>query len=133
MTTKNHLCNLCGLSCKPPNPSFSENEDLGLIDCVVSGGYDSTPGNGKGALDDVTQYKFSLCEFCLDWLFVQFKIPVEVSDYPICQSAENFKYIRENWIPAKNRVENDDWRRMKKEFFAEFEKRNQARELKEYK
>ncbi len=131
MTTKNHLCNLCGLSCKPPNPSFSENEDLGLIDCVVSGGYDSTPGNGEGALDDTIAYEFSLCEFCLDWLFVQFKIPVTVSDYPIFETP-GFNKRKFDWISAKDRVLNDHWRKMKKEFFAEFEKRNKARELKSY-
>jgi hypothetical protein len=130
--TSNHLCNLCGLSCAAPNLSFSkEQEDLGLIECVVSGGYDSTPGNGEGALDDTIAYEFSLCEFCLDWLFVQFKIPVAVSDYPICESP-GFSKSKFDWIPAKDRVVNDHWRKMKKVFFDEFEKRNQARELKNY-
>lgn len=125
---KNHLCNLCGLSCKPSNPSFDEDETLGLIDCVVSGGYDSTPGNGEGTLDDTMQYKFSLCEFCLDWLFVQFKIPVEVYDHPALAKFEPRKF---DWVCAKDRVINDDWRKMKEPFFKEFEKRNQSRKIKD--
>jgi len=119
-------CNLCGLSCRLTGPGSDFNELSGLIDCKVSGGYDSTPGNGAGALDDTTQYEFSLCEFCLDWLFVQFKVPVEVSDYMNPDSP------KEKWVSAKDRVCKDDWRGMKTVFFDEFKKRNQARELKIY-
>jgi hypothetical protein len=119
-------CNLCGLSCRLAGPESYFNGLSGLIDCKVLGRYDSTPGNGAGALDDTTQYEFSLCEFCLDWLFVQFKVPVEVSDY---MNPDNPK---ENWVSAKDRVANDDWRKMKTVFFNEFKKRNKARELKNY-
>ncbi len=126
MTTTNHLCNLCGLSLVlEPNSGFSEIH--GLVNCKVSGGYDSTPGNGSGALDDTHQYKFSLCEFCLDWLFIQFKIPVEISDY--MGTGSNSQKLE--WVSAENRVSNDDWRGMKKEFFEEFKKRNRARMKKE--
>lgn len=121
----NILCNLCGLSCDLPHeevenwPKYSH----GLLEQSVTGSYDSTPGNGNGALDDVTRYTFSLCEFCLDWLFCQFKILPKVEDY---QGPKGYVEI-EKFRPAKERVENDDWRRFKDEFFAEFEKRNRAR------
>jgi hypothetical protein len=124
---KDKLCNLCGLTLKLIGPASDFNEISGLVDCKVSGGYDSTPGNGEGALDDTMEYKFSLCEFCLDWLFCQFQIPVEVSDYWIPPTSSDFKPTQFDWIPAKDRVNNDDWRKMKKKFFAEFEKRNLAR------
>lgn len=113
------LCNLCGLSCTLDEKNFSELG--GLIGAVVSGGYASTPGNGVGALDDTVAYRFSLCEFCLDWLFAQFTIPVAVSDYmtPLEQV--------EPWNPAAQRVASDDWRRMKQIFTDEANRRAAAR------
>jgi hypothetical protein len=110
-------CNLCGLSCKL-NSEFDTDNDYGLK-AKVSGGYLSTPGAGYGALDDSNLYKFSLCEFCLDWLFTQFKIPVNIVDM-IDYKGEKFK-------PAANRVKDDDWRKEKDKFFAEYKKRNVAR------
>jgi hypothetical protein len=107
---------MSGLSCR-----LSGSDSRGLIDCKVRGKYESTPGNGMGTLDDSTEYKFSLCEFCLDWLFVQFKVPVEVSDYM------NPNGPKEKWVSAKDRVHKDNWRKMKTVFFDEFEKRNKAR------
>ena len=126
------LCNLCGLPCTlggDPYPDFR----AGLISAVVQGGYESTAGNGYGALDDMTSYNFSLCEFCLDWLFSQFKIPVEVKDYMGSSGGYDFEdpntkpWKPEPWKPAADRVNEDDWRKMKDEFFSEFNKRNEAR------
>ena len=92
---------------------------MGLVDAEVSGGYSSTPGNGSGALDDRTSYRFSLCEFCLDWLFSQFKIPPAVKDMdgdPIGP-----------WKPAAQRVMEDVWRIKRQEFFIDQRRRELAR------
>lgn len=109
------LCNLCSLSCE-----IGEYDNYGLLNAEVSGGYESTPGNGNGALDDTMKYTFSLCEFCLDWLFTQFKIPVRMECYMNSGPPEPF-------VPAKDRVISDNWRKMKDEFFTEWHKRNTAR------
>lgn len=106
-------CNLCGHPCGVPG-----DRRMGLVEQTVTGGYHSTPGNGDGALDDLTSYKFSLCEFCLDWLFSRFVIPVETSSH--MGDVEPFQ-------PAEQRVRDDAWRKYKDEFFVEFEKRNAAR------
>lgn len=109
------LCNLCGHSCRLGN----DRNIGGLINAGIGGGYDSTAGNGYGALDDLSNYGFSLCEFCCDWLFCKFKIPPKV-----------FSIIEHeivSWRSAKQSVDEDDWRRMKQEFYEEFEKRNKAR------
>jgi len=102
----------------PEWPDYS-----GLINQIVSGGYNSTPGNGDGALDDTTNYKFSLCEFCLDFLFKNFKILPGVSHY--CGSSEP-----EEFRSAEERVANDDWRQQKDKFRLEYERRNSLRKLK---
>jgi len=112
------LCNLCGLSCH-----LADIEGItdygGIIGLTVAGGYFSTPGNGDGALDDNYYYKFSLCEFCLDWLFTQFKIPVSVNnDYD--NSKIEFK-------SAAQRVLEDDWRTEKEKFYQEYLRRATAR------
>lgn len=115
------LCNLCGLSCNlSGSGSESWAQESGLIDAAVTGGYLSTPGNGYGALDDTVEYKFSLCEFCLDWLFSQFKIPVAMRDTDMVPPAIEFK-------PASQMVLEDDWRKDKERFFEEFDRRNNAR------
>ncbi len=57
-----HVCNMCGELCSL-GPQRNKG---GLVNQTVDGNYDSTPGNGQGALDDCTSYRFSLCEFCLD-------------------------------------------------------------------
>ena len=76
------LCNLCRLTTwVGPDSEMACSEANGLIDAHASGGYESTPGNGHGALDDITTYHFSLCEFCLDWLFSKFMLPVKMTDY----------------------------------------------------
>ena len=119
------LCNLCGLPCTTGFPGGYYDYAAGLIDASASGGFESTPGNGSGTLDDGTSYHFSLCEFCLDWLFSQFKIPVRMTDY-----LHGGEKIEEPFMPALERVRRDDWRGMKKVFLYEFEKRNKAREMK---
>jgi len=104
------LCNLCGQSCTlEPGPLGGG--QCGLIDAEVSGGYNSTPGNGSGALDDGVKYKFSLCEFCLDWLFWAFVIPVEVKDGDAPPMT---------WKPAMQRASEDKWRQQKERFYAAF-------------
>ncbi len=120
---KDVLCNLCGLSCML---GYGHHQELGgLIEKTVVGGYESTPGNGDGALDDTIAYTFSICEFCLDWLFERFTIPVVIgSDNP------NDVDFKETWIPAAGRVAADDWRKMKQKFFDERARRKQARHVK---
>lgn len=109
------LCNMCG---KPMFLSIN----TGGIEATVTGGYDSTPGNGDGCLDDMTEYKFNICEFCLDFLFQNFKIPVEQYDL--------IDHVSSKWRPAAVRVEQDEWRRLKKEFFKMKNKRDASRLLK---
>jgi len=111
-------CNMCGLLCTLGDEATGA--DYGLINARASGGYESTPGNGHGALDDCTHYTFSLCEFCLDWLFSRFKVPVKVDDYVSGEEAEP-------WRPAAQRVAEDEWRKMKQEFQTEHDKRAAAR------
>lgn len=114
------LCNLCGFTC------MLRGEQLGgLIKETVVGGYFSTPGNGGGALDDLRAHTFSLCEFCLDWLFAQFAIRVNFAEEMICGGRHE---VGEVWRPAAERVASDEWRRMKEEFTAESARRAAARE-----
>jgi hypothetical protein len=93
----------------------------GLIDCEVNGGYYSTPGNGRGALDDGDTYTFSLCEFCTDWMFSRFRIPPTMGSYMFAYDEERvFK-------SADQRVLEDDWRTMKEEYFMEARRRDGLR------
>jgi len=109
-------CNLCGEPCGCNHKHASA---LGLVNHTEMGSYCSTPGNGCGALDDGATYTFSLCEFCLDWLFSRFKIPPEVD-----RGDPESNVFR----PAEQRVNEDDWRQLGRErFFSEFHKRNKAR------
>jgi hypothetical protein len=114
-------CNSCGESCSLGTLHDDVQSNGGLIDAEVQGGYNSTPGNGAGALDDMTSYKFSLCEFCLDHLFQQFKIPPTVYDFIDDEIAEP-------WRSAHQRVTEDEWRKQKKEFYEEYFRRNQLRD-----
>lgn len=114
---KEAICNCCGLTCKLNEKYASGN--YGLSNAKVMGGYASTPGNGSGALDDLQVYEFSLCEFCCDWLFTQFKVPV--------LNCDQQDGVPEKFRPASERVTNDDWRGRKEEFFAEKHKRDVAR------
>ena len=115
-------CNMCGLTCRiGPDSQDRELSDLsGLINQTVVGCYNSTAGNGYGALDDCIRYTFSLCEYCLDWLFSKFCNPVKISD----MSGGS---LLEQWKPAVKRVEEDEWRKFKKEFMLEHTKRFGAR------
>jgi hypothetical protein len=115
---KEILCNLCGESCALESSDPNDRIEFGgLLNQLVMGGYFSTPGNGSGALDDFVSYHFSLCEFCLDWLFGQFKI-VPTTDDP---TDTNYK---EPWRPATQRVKEDDWRNQKDKFYAEANRRS---------
>ena len=124
-TLNSPVCNLCGLSCELVE-IISEcgtqyRDNGGLIDATVRGGYASSPGNGVGTLDDCTEYNFSLCEYCLDYLFEQFKVPVSVID--IHDGAEPYR-------SAAERVKNDTWREDKETYFAEKKRRDEARKIK---
>lgn len=107
------VCNMCGLSCTTQHSRDNGMPPLGLIGCEARGGYDSTPGNGCGALDDMTTYAFSLCEFCLDRLFSRFKRPPRV----LCHIDEEAEAFR----PAERRVWEDG-------FFEEQARRDAARD-----
>lgn len=115
------LCNLCGLTCRLDIGGSCEQLG-GLVNACAVGGPESTPGNGDGALDDTIAYTFSLCEFCLDWLFSRFKIPVAVSDDLHLGDGPV-----EPWRPAHQRVAEDKWRRMKAHFTNESARRDLAR------
>lgn len=136
-------CNLCGLSCL-----LGEGDHItlgGLIDAKVLGGYESTPGNGYGTLDDTERYSFSLCEWCIDWLFSQFRVLAvdsymddlcprdgETADEAFARNGGIVKLARETaapppWRPATERVAADEWRRMKDAFHAEKIRRDKAR------
>jgi hypothetical protein len=110
-------CNMCGETCR------INTENYGMTNAKVSGGYESTAGNGHGALDDCETYTFSLCEFCLDWLFSKFKVPVDITDY--MNGSEPGTYV-----PAAQRVATDECRKMKDEFTAEHDKRAALRNVK---
>lgn len=124
---KIYYCNLCGDTC-----FISEGEGMceqyGLENCKVSGHYMSTPGNGHGALDDFTTYQFSLCEFCLNCLFKQFVNPPVVYDYNMLEVGIDHEY---EWRSAEQRVEEDDWRKMKDVFHKENNRRNLLRKNKD--
>lgn len=119
--SKEILCNLCGESCIVNNPHNKIN--IGLINETVTGGFESTPGNGYGALDDCTQYQFSLCEFCLDYIFSNCVIPIKTSD------REPFEPKDNPFIPATQRIFQDKWRRFKGESLNEIVKRNLKRKI----
>jgi hypothetical protein len=111
------LCNFCGESC-----ILGEDRACGL-DGHAEGGYWSTPGNGQGALDDGTRYSFRICEFCLDWLFEAFVIPVKQTDYGTEEP------LKETWRPASQRVDEDSWRKGKEEFRKERDRRASLRRV----
>jgi len=145
--TTDVICNLCGESCSL-GPVYGDGKEPydynGLIEETVVGGYNSTPGNGEGALDDMVRYSFSLCEFCLDWLFEQFIVPVAVdapmNDY-LMQEGETMDEAMEKrgiiqlmeapqpppWKSAAQRVTEDDWRQTKEKFFKEANRRTRKR------
>ena len=120
------LCNWCGETCVIGPEGWEHNAPAGMVRTSVRGHYRSTPGNGYGALDDTTAYKFSLCEFCLDAMFSRFKIPPSVAEYLIMSSSPEIDH-GETFRPAEQRVREDDWRRFKEEFFAEKERRDKLR------
>lgn len=62
------ICNNCGESCR--SKAINENFE-GLIEIEVNGSY------GTEFLDDMTKYKFSLCEKCLSNMFSKFKMQPE--------------------------------------------------------
>jgi len=128
MSEKIPDCNLCGLSCAFKGPECQiplEEGEWPIVDhfigshFIITGGYESTAGNGLGALDDLMQYKFALCEFCIDWLFEQFKVPPHVS----CLMENKEEPFR----PAALRVQQDEWRKGIAQFQMEKSRRDKAR------
>lgn len=127
MSKKIPACNMCGLSCaiSGPEGTLSVLEDEPGIEhfigshFLVTGGFESTAGNGLGALDDLDQYKFTLCEFCLDWLFEQFKVPPEVTHI--------LDDVKVPFRPAALRVQQDEWRKGIAQFQMEKSRRDKAR------
>lgn len=122
-----NTCNMCGLECQikfEQNGEVTKNSEICnsiLSDFTVSGGYDSTPANGYGALDDGSTYTFSLCEFCLDNLFQKFKIAPKITSYMSYNGEEDF-------LPAETRVRMSAFNKEnKKAFLEEQERRNKAR------
>lgn len=91
-------CNKCGETCVKFLGGSKDFKDFyGLIEAVVSGGYESTD------LEDTVTYTFSLCEKCLKELFDTFKIPVKrsglyenISDEELKNCAEFLAAEREN-------------------------------------
>lgn len=65
------FCNNCGKSCR----INKSKDNYGLINATVHGGYESNN------LNDCSTYKFSLCESCLSRLFMEFKIPPDITSY----------------------------------------------------
>lgn len=115
---KDILCNMCGLTTKLKHQgTLDHNQFYGLVNATVQGGYESTPGNGEGALDDTSTYTFSLCEFCLDHIFKNAVIP------PIVDNGQE----KEDFRPAAQRVEEDHWRNYPEPFLTESAKRDEAR------
>ena len=112
--TKNDSCNICGHTCK-----LAGNKELYGLQTEVNGGYHSTPGNGDGALDDLMNYKFSICEFCLDDLFQDFIIPVKLDD------GDGDRHIE--FKPAAQRIQEDVWRKDKFSFIAEYSQRQKSK------
>lgn len=94
------LCNLCSLPCAfdtEIEPSARGAYGLGA---VAQGHYQSSPGAGAGALDDGVAYSFNLCEWCLDWLFSNFRRPPSMHNYlGDCKSK-----IDEPYEPAELRA-----------------------------
>jgi len=139
------LCNLCGLTLCLGSAGYRAPH--GLVNAKVVGGYSSTPGNGEGALDDLDGYKFSLCEFCLDWLFGKFAVPVEtyapMNEF-LMEVGETVEEALKKrgmvklspsdepgpWRPAAQRVQEEEWRKDKEQFFAEKARRDKARRVK---
>jgi hypothetical protein len=113
-----NVCNICGETCVL---NKENNVVGGLVDCTVIGGYFSTAGNGAGALDDTTSYRFSICEFCLDYLFEKMKLPPVVT----CLQINEEKLFK----PAAQRVSEDNWRRSYQDTLKEIQRRRLRRKI----
>lgn len=85
-SNQDKLCNWCGMSMCLWSDEEVENigvspYPMGLVNQTLYGHSLSHPGIGRGTLDDDSSYTFSLCEFCLDHMFQQFKVPPMTSRY----------------------------------------------------
>lgn len=67
-------CNLCGCGCGDGFKKGPLNFNKGLIDATVTGGYSSP------IIPDMTSHTFSLCEYCVVWLFDVFLIKHKFTD-----------------------------------------------------
>lgn len=108
------VCNMCGES---TILALEPVVDIGGLDnCEVIGGYFSS------ALEDCSKYKFSICEFCLDYLFERFKIPPKI----FCTIDGDYR----KFTTAKERFQTSNQKKLATEFFEEYEKRNKVRTMK---
>lgn len=86
------LCNQCGESCASPHHYGPEESNAyGLIDQKVRGYYSSN------ALQDLTDYTFTLCEPCLKRMFDGFKISVTEEEYLIEGGRDLTEEERAEW------------------------------------
>lgn len=116
--TTNILCNKCGGTCMVrEEKSLPEDHPhrrifYGLLEKELWGGYESTH------LDDLTAYRFSLCEGCLRKMFDSFKIPVEVKpDYVP-------DFISEAKQPKALAKHNKEIEKMNREYLRKQKKKN---------
>lgn len=104
--SKDVLCNLCGHTCVVGHPESFARGPSGLVEAEVFGGYESSPSVFGGTLDDGARYRFSVCEWCLDALFLCFVIPVEVDNYMTSSPSSLFQGDDPEppWKPAILRI-----------------------------
>lgn len=95
------VCNMCAQSCcnqkrkEKPDANFM-NEYSGLIEAVVSGGYDSE------VVGDGVAWRFSLCEGCLNQVVSKFKIPHEVKDSSLSSEFESAEKLEKRRAKLTN-------------------------------
>lgn len=93
-----HLCNFCGETCLPDVPANETPGLYGLASCY-QGGYHSE------VLDDLTNYEFNICEYCLDHLFSLFKIPPKTTPYGGVVSEDYKPFLLRSIKSNKSKVE----------------------------
>ena len=107
------LCNMCGETTNADLTGESGGSEDGLIDAKVHGGYYSP------ALRDMSMYKFSFCEYCLDHIFQQCINPPKAWEYcfidyqPIEEQLKDEKYKRGELYPYHEKVLEEKKRRDK--------------------
>lgn len=94
------FCNMCSMTLymEPGHSSGMADFNHGLVEAKVIGQYMSPI---HGGLNDLQDYTFSLCEFCLNHLFQKFVIPPDVNFH--CPNEKGFFTPKEKYV--KNLVE----------------------------